>query len=225
MNNNNNNGDKVVITVVLVICGILVLGVAAFLFFIGVIFFTAVDEFKTFSDEYSERYEEYEDSYYDEDDEYYEEDYEEEEDYDTSIEDEAYSTESFIRILPSEIASLSKGKTIVVWVGRQSCSYCAMYAPVISDVGKDNNIPVYYVDLEDLINFDSQYPYISDERNYNILEGLDGIEGWETFAKDNMGGTPLTLIIKDNKVIGGLSGYTEEDGVINEFKRTGLIEN
>ena len=153
------------------------------------------------------------------DDEYYEEDY------DTSIGDEAYSTESFVKILPSEIVSLSKGETIVVWVGRQSCSYCGMYAPVISDVGKDNNVIIYYVDLEDLINFDSQYPYISDERNYYILEGLDGIKGWETFAKDNMGGTPLTLIIKDNKVIGGLSGYTEETGVLDEFKRTGLIEN
>lgn len=222
MNNNNNSGDKVVITVVLVICGILVLGVVVFLFLMGVIFFTAYNEIENISAEHSERYEDYYDEY--EDDEYYEEDYEEE-DYDTSIGDEAYSTESFVKILPSEIASLSKGETIVVWVGRQSCSYCGMYAPVISDVGKDNNVTIYYVDFEDLVSFDSQYPYISDERNYNILEGLDGIEGWETFAKDNMGGTPLTLIIKDNKVIGGLSGYTEETGVINEFKRTGLIEN
>jgi predicted bacteriocin transport accessory protein len=137
----------------------------------------------------------------------------------------AYDTSAFKEITPSDISKESKGKTIVVWVGRQSCSYCGMYAPVLEDVGKDNNVTIYYVDLEDLINFDSQYPYISDERNYNILEGLDGIKGWETFAKDNMGGTPLTLIIKDNKVIGGLNGYTEENGVLDEFKRTGLIEN
>ena len=222
MNNNNNNNDKVVITIVLVICGILVLGVAAFLFLMGVIFFTAYNEIENVSAEHSERYEDYYDEYEDEE---YEENEDNEEDYGSSSIDENYSTDSFTKILPSEIASLSKNKTIVVWVGRQSCGYCGMYAPVLEDVGKDNNVTIYYVDFEDLVSFDSQYPYISDERNYNILEGLDGVDGWETFAKDNIGGTPLTLIIKDNKVVGGLSGYTEENGVLDEFKRTGLIEN
>ena len=57
-------------------------------------------------EKHSERYEDYYDEYEDEE---YEDN---EEDYSSSSIDENYSTDSFTKILPSEIASLSKNKII-----------------------------------------------------------------------------------------------------------------
>lgn len=137
----------------------------------------------------------------------------------------SYDTSVFNVIKPSDIASVSKGKTIVLWVGRQSCGYCTMYAPYITEASNNYGIKAYYIDLAELVNFDVAQPYVSDEEEFNILSGLSGKEGWETFASENVGGTPLTLIIKDNKVIGGLSGYADTNTVMQVFKDAGLKKN
>ena len=118
----------------------------------------------------------------------------------------AYDTSAFKEITPSDISKESKGKTIVVWVGRQSCGYCSMYAPYIKQAADNYGITAHYIDLAKMVNFNVEQPYITDSDAYKTLSSLTGKGEWETFAKDNVGGTPLTLIIKDGKVIGGVSG-------------------
>ena len=61
-----------------------------------------------------------------------------------STEEVAYDTSAFKQISPSDIAKESDGKTIVVWVGRQSCGYCAMYAPNIAKAEGLSSPPLSY---------------------------------------------------------------------------------
>lgn len=137
----------------------------------------------------------------------------------------AYDTSIYNVIKPSDIATESKGKKIVLWVGRQSCGYCEMYAPYIKEASDNYGIKAYYVDLEKLIEFNVAQPYIKDEEEFNILSSLNGEGKWKGFAEENVGGTPLTLIIQDNKVIGGLSGYADTDTIMGVFKDAGLKKN
>lgn len=133
-----------------------------------------------------------------------------------------YDTSAFKEIDASDIASLSDGEAIVVWVGRQSCGYCAAYAPYIEEAAVEYGITAHYINLANYVNFNVEQPYITNAEEFDTLSGLTGKGEWETFAAENVGGTPLTLIIKNNKVIGGLSGYTETENITAAFKDAGL---
>lgn len=134
----------------------------------------------------------------------------------------AYSIKAFKEIKADDIYKESRGKTIVLWIGRQSCGFCAVYAPVIEEVADDFDMVARYIDLGKIINFDVSEPYVSDYSSYNILKNLSGEGKWQYFASDNINATPLTLIIRDNQVIGGVSGFVEEDTLEDVFYTAGL---
>ena len=138
----------------------------------------------------------------------------------------SYDTSVYNIIKPSDIAKESKGKTIVLWVGRQSCGYCSMYAPYLNDALNTYGIKAYYIDLAQLVEFNVPQPYVSDEEEYGILVNLKGDGEWDGYAAEYVGGTPLTLVIKDNKVVGGLSGYTDNvANILNVFDKAGVKKN
>lgn len=137
----------------------------------------------------------------------------------------SYDTSVFEVINPSDIVNISKDNTIVLWVGRQSCGYCAMYAPYIKEAADNYGIKAYYVDLATLINFDVAQPYAINQDELDILSNLPGQGEWEKFAYNNVGGTPLTLVIKDSQVVGGLSGYADTNTVMQIFSDAGLMKN
>ena len=175
-------------------------------------------------EDYEDEYIDYEDTEDMEDNDYITEDeedsYYDENDY--SVDDLTYSISEFKEINAREIYNESRGNTIVLWVGRQSCGYCAMYAPVMENVTSDFGIVARYIDLEKIINFNVLEPYIEDDIAFTILSNLSGKGKWMNFARDNIGGTPLTLIIRDNQVIGGVSGYVEESSLTKTLIDAGL---
>ena len=133
-----------------------------------------------------------------------------------------YDTSAFKQIDASDIKELSDGKAIVVWVGRQSCGYCTQYAPYIAEAAEQYGIVAHYIDLAEYVNFNVEQPYITNTEEFDTLSNLSGKGDWKTFASENVGGTPLTLIVKNNQVIGGIPGYTEVDGITAAFKDAGL---
>lgn len=135
-----------------------------------------------------------------------------------------YDTSAFKEITASEIASASKSETIVLWIGHQGCGYCQSYAPKIEQAGKDYGITVRYLNLAKIVNFEVQQPYVSDTEAWDTLRNLTGKGEWEKFVADNINGTPLTVIIKNNKVVGGLSGYKEIDMIEAAFDAAGLTK-
>ena len=139
--------------------------------------------------------------------------------------EDTYDTSAYTIIKPSDIEKESKDKTIVLWIGRQSCGYCTMFEPYFRKAANNYGIKAYYIDLATMIEFNAPQAYITDEEQFGILSNLKGEGKWDGFASENVGGTPLTLIIKNNKVIGGLSGYADTDTVMKVFKDAGLKKN
>lgn len=142
---------------------------------------------------------------------------------DTSTEENtAYDTSKFTEITASEVSKLSDGKTIVLWIGRQGCGWCSYFAPVMEETAEKVGFTAYYIDLGKIVDFSLAQPTITDSEAWNTLSGLSGSGDWATFAKDNMGGTPLTMVIKNNKVVGGVSGYTDVDTLTTALKTAGI---
>lgn len=121
-----------------------------------------------------------------------------------------YDTSAFKQIKPTDIESLSKGKTIVVWIGYQDCSFCQAYAPLLTQVTKEYGITANYIDITTVT-----------EDEFNTVLALTGNGEWKDFAS-KFTGTPFTLIIKNNKVVGGINGYTEAEQIAKAFDAAGL---
>ena len=82
----------------------------------------------------------------------------------------------------------------IVLFSRPTCGYCQEFLPVINEYAGKNHLPAYILEIDTMD---------SDDVN-NILSSL-------SYFEENTGwGTPLTLAIKDKKVITELSGYTDD---------------
>lgn len=123
---------------------------------------------------------------------------------------QGFDTTPFKTIKPADIESLSKNKTIVVWIGFQGCGYCQAYAPLLAQVTKEYGITANFIDLDTITN---------DE--LKSVMSLTGKGDWKEFAA-SFTGTPFTLIIKNNKVVGGINGYVEAEKIADAFDKAGL---
>ena len=131
-----------------------------------------------------------------------------------------YDTSAFKEISAQDIASESKGKTIVVMIGRQGCGYCAAFAPIITKVAEDNDVTIRYIDFLKIV--DIAAGTVTDSDAYNLIKNLDAVSEWDKFGETALKGTPNTLFIKNSKIIYGINGYHEEADVQAAFKAAGL---
>ena len=95
----------------------------------------------------------------------------------------------------------------VMIVTQSTCSYCEQYLPFVNDYAGENDFPVYFLEIDTMDSGDVQ----------DILSSL-------SYFDDNSDwGTPLTLAIKDKKVVTEISGYTNQTTDLdNVFKEIGL---
>ena len=152
----------------------------------------------------------------------------------TTNSESGYSTEAFNVIKGSDIASVSKGKTAVIWIGRQNCGYCKLFAPVVGVVQDEYGFKANYIDLYSLVN--SSTGQISDEDSYNALMDMAVDKSCKSFVYDDsnntipcssvmesrFGSTPMTLFVKDGKMVGALSGYVQSDGFRDILEQMGF---
>lgn len=94
-------------------------------------------------------------------------------------------------------------KAFLVVIAKQGCSYCEMYAPILEEVAKDEEILINYIDLTTF-----------SEEEVNELTTNNA------YLKKNNWGTPTTLLMVGEEVIDSLSGYTEKDGVIKFLEKS-----
>lgn len=132
-----------------------------------------------------------------------------------------YDTSMFKKIGAKDLASLSNGKTIVVWIGRQGCGYCSLYAPRIHSVGKAYNVPVYYIDLGTIFDFTQAQVSIKDQSAYDTMINFQ-TDAENADVLENFGATPMTLFIRDNKIVGNIVGALDETQVEQAFKDEGF---
>lgn len=133
-----------------------------------------------------------------------------------------YDTSTFIKIKPTSINALSKNNTIILWIGRPSCSHCAKYAPVISNIGKENNLPIYYMDINMFMGYSDNVITIKNQEWYDLMTNLNTDED-NLNIMDKFGTTPMTLIIKDNTIVGNNMGYIDELALKEFLTIEGLI--
>ena len=100
----------------------------------------------------------------------------------------------------------SKGNHIV-FIGRETCSWCQKFKPNMKSAAKDYNITLYYIDTDKFIG-----------------EDWNKFKESEKYLTENEWGTPLTLLYKDGKLIDVLNGYVEETGIYEFLLKNGVIK-
>lgn len=96
-------------------------------------------------------------------------------------------------------------KISLIYLGRDDCSYCERFTPVINS-------------LKEKYKFD--YTYI----NINKLKSEDLISVINILSLDiNQFGTPTLAIVQSSKLIGTQNGYTDESGLFEVLQYYGII--
>lgn len=131
-------------------------------------------------------------------------------------EDAKYSAEKYINFVSyEEYEKLIKdSSTHVITIGQTSCSHCIAIKPALNSIGKDYGLTINYLNLTDLTE---------DERNafYGSLSDIKYND--PDFIESGSFGTPLTLTVKNGKVIDYISGERTISQLTREFKKQGLI--
>ena len=127
-----------------------------------------------------------------------------------NIEESEYNTEydvsMFEEIEAKNIKNKTKDKIQVIYVGRETCGWCAAFLPTLWEAQDNYNFKTLYIDIAKIINFEDGS--IIDQEAYDTMINIKG-EGYEGYVNENFGATPMVLIIKDNKIIGAQTGYSE----------------
>lgn len=100
----------------------------------------------------------------------------------------------------------SKGNHIV-FIGRETCSWCQKYKPVMTNVAKKYDITLYYIDT---------YKFEGEDWN--------NFTASESYLTDNQWGTPLTFLYSDGKLVDTIGGYVDESGVYEFLVKNGVIK-
>lgn len=132
-------------------------------------------------------------------------------------EDAEYSAEKYITFIDyeeyEEIIE-DDGKNIVV-IGQTTCSHCIAFKPALNSVAEDYDVTINYLNITQLSS--EEYNKFSDSLKkikYNEPE----------FVESGKFGTPLTLIIKDGKVINYISGQRTYSQLVRELKKASIIK-
>ena len=131
-----------------------------------------------------------------------------------------YDVSAFKEIKAQDIKKESKGKNILIYVGRSSCGYCVQYVPVLTQVQeKSKKYQTYYIDIAKILDFSSATGGILDQEANNIMQQLD-----KEFMESNWGATPLTLVVKDSKLVDSIVGYVDADTLEALIKKNGFVK-
>lgn len=134
---------------------------------------------------------------------------------------DTYDVSKFTEITASEIKSKTKDKTSVVYVGRSSCSWCVKFVPILSEATTKYNLNTLYVDIAKIIDFSAGG--IKDQTSYDVITKLETVSGFENYMSENFGSTPMTLIVRDGKILDAQTGYVESDGLKTFLQKNGLV--
>lgn len=123
-----------------------------------------------------------------------------------------YDVSMFKEIKASELKKNTNDLS-VVYIGRSTCSWCAAFLPRLWEAQEEYGYKTLYIDIAKIMDFTNNGE-ILDQKAYNIMINLTG-KNYETYVKDNFGATPMILIMKNNKIVGAQTGYSEYE----EFKK------
>ena len=100
---------------------------------------------------------------------------------------------------------IANNETFIVIIERTGCSFCEKYMPIVEESVGELNIPVYYIDTDDLSS--DEFTKLSSSNSY---------------LKKNQWGTPTTLLLYGNVVLDSIGGYVEKDSFL-EFINNDIV--
>lgn len=130
-----------------------------------------------------------------------------------------YDVSDFSEIEAKDISKFKKGTINVVYIGRETCSWCKNMLPNLKQAQKDYKYTTKYIDIAKIIDFNANK--IIDQSAYDILVNLD-TEKSEADVMKEFGSTPMMLIIKNNKIIASQVGYSDYDTFAKVLEKGGL---
>lgn len=133
-----------------------------------------------------------------------------------------YDVSMFKEIEAEDLKDETKGKLRVVYIGRETCGWCAAFLPNLWIAQEDYKFETLYIDIAKIIDFSNGN--IIDQEEYDTLSSLTGKE-YENYMKENLGATPMILIMKDNKIVGAQTGYSEYENFETILNNAGIKNN
>lgn len=93
----------------------------------------------------------------------------------------------------------------IIYIARPTCHYCEIQGPIIKNIAYERDMNIYYLNTDEM----------SAEESTKLIQSDD------TF-KDGFG-TPCTVVVGEDKVIGKLEGLADKNSMIEFFKNNGMI--
>lgn len=120
--------------------------------------------------------------------------------------EEKYMNLTFISYDQFKELYKSGNKFIVVLV-QTSCGYCLQYKPILNEVAKENNIPIYILDILKM----------SDDEIKDLITSIEYLE------ENPSWGTPITFVIEKGITKGVLPGFVTKEATVQFYQEQGLI--
>lgn len=102
----------------------------------------------------------------------------------------------------------------VYLIGRNECSHCMEYKPLVNQVANKYNIDVYYINLDNVLY--DEYVYLHD--NISILKEQFSSDG------DPIIPTPATVVYRNGHEIDSVLGNVKQEGFLDLIVRSGVVK-
>lgn len=114
-----------------------------------------------------------------------------------------------------------KDKTYVLYIGRPDCSACISYLPTLQEAQENLGYTTQYLNLNNIDTKSDDFTKFSNKLSVKYTMTVSGEEQTETFGTW-MGYTPMTIIIKNGKMVDGEIGAVNYSTLVSLLKNNGI---
>ena len=128
-----------------------------------------------------------------------------------------YDVSEFNELSYSEYKKTIKSKgTHVIYIGRETCGYCAMFIPTMVEAQEKYGFKTNYLDISKIFNFETNS--VIDQTAY------DEMSKFNDFFEENFLATPMVVIFKDGKYVDGTLGYQDIDTYSSFLEKNNFVK-
>lgn len=116
---------------------------------------------------------------------------------DNSEENADYDVSMFTSVTADTLGeAVSSDTAKIVYIGRSTCGYCVQFLPILQQAQTDYGYETLYLDITTVTTTEQQ-------------DKILAFDNEEEFLKENFGGTPMVLLMKNGKIVDTWIGYAE----------------
>ena len=136
--------------------------------------------------------------------------------------DSGYDVSMMDSISLSDALGLFSDKgSYVIYIGRSDCGACVSYLPALQKAQSDLGYTTKYLNLYDMDESDANYSKFIDKLTVKYPMQVNGEEVTKEFG-EWVGYTPMTVVIKNGKMVDGEIGAISYDSLVSMLKEHGF---